>query len=74
MPRTQATFDFVYRLAGQQLHSDAGWHRLHYHAGAAPPLMPQDAQPVLPPCGSALVASPPGLPTQAACLAPPPAQ
>lgn len=33
MPRTQATFDFVYGLAGRQLHGDPAWYRLEYRAG-----------------------------------------
>lgn len=34
MPRTRATFDFVYGLAGRQLHGDPAWFCLDYHAGA----------------------------------------
>ncbi|PRW39255.1 Rossmann-like alpha beta alpha sandwich fold [Chlorella sorokiniana] len=30
MPRTQATFDFIYGLAGQQLHGDPRWFKLEY--------------------------------------------
>lgn len=30
MPRTAATFDFCYRLAGQQLYDDPGWFDLQY--------------------------------------------
>jgi hypothetical protein len=33
MPRTQATFDFIYRLAGTQLYGDPGWYQLQYQAG-----------------------------------------
>ena len=32
MPRTQATFDFCYSLAGEQLQGDPAWFSLHYHA------------------------------------------
>ena len=34
MPRTRATFDWTYRLAGRQLHGDADWFDLHYLPGA----------------------------------------
>lgn len=34
MARTQATFDFVYSLAGRQLHGDPSWYSLDYRPGA----------------------------------------
>ena len=33
MPRTQATFDFIYQLAGRQLHGDPAWYCLDYRPG-----------------------------------------
>lgn len=33
MPRTRATFDFVYNLAGSQLYGDAAWFHLDYRPG-----------------------------------------
>lgn len=33
MPRTRATFDFIYGLAGRQLYGDAAWFDLHYCPG-----------------------------------------
>ena len=31
MPRTRATFDYCYSLAGEQLYGDASWFSLDYH-------------------------------------------
>jgi hypothetical protein len=33
MHRTQATFDFIYQLAGRQLHGNPAWYCLDYRPG-----------------------------------------
>ena len=33
MHRTYATFDFIYQLAGRQLHGDPAWYCLDYRPG-----------------------------------------
>ncbi|KAL4440424.1 hypothetical protein ABPG75_003425 [Micractinium tetrahymenae] len=42
MPRTRATFDFIYSLAGRQLHGDAAWFDLDYRPVSDEGIFPAD--------------------------------